>query len=129
MFGHDIELYKSNGTVESREHRKDTSAATYLLSTSAHPSHTFAGIVKSQLIRLRRICSNDEDFINSVDKLRIRCLDSGYNASMVGRILALAPSLHRKLSKDSLSTVETINSNIQFNVRLVILIFASRGGE
>ena len=83
------------------EHRKVTSASTYLLSTSAHPSHTFVGIVKSQLIRLRRICSNNEDFNVSVENLKSRCLDSGYSASMVNRIIALVPTLERKLVKDT----------------------------
>ena len=94
----DVELYKDNGCLNSREHRKETSACSYLLSTSAHPKHTFAGIVKSQLVRLRRICSNDSDFLNSVDELiKVRCVNSGYSSAMVDRILALAPSLQRNL--------------------------------
>ena len=117
----DIELYKSNGTLHSREHRKVTSASTYLLSTSAHPSHTFVGIVKSQLIRIRRICSNNEDFNVSVEKLKSRCLDSGYSASMVNRIIALAPTLERKLIKDTPSNIVENGPKLHLNVRLVVL--------
>ena len=115
----DIELYKCNGTLNSREHRKDTSASTYLLRSSAHPNHTFAGIVKSQLVRLRRICSNNVDFIMSVEKLKTRCLDSGYSLTMVDRILALAPTLERTLTASP--KIAEIPPNKQLTVKLVVL--------
>ena len=116
----DVELYKDNGCLSSREHRKETSACSYLLSTSAHPKHTFAGIVKSQLLRLRRICSNDLDYLDAVKELKVRCLNSGYNHAMVDRILALAPSLERNLEYTSSNIRENV-SNKHLNVRLVIL--------
>ena len=115
----DVELYKDNGCLSSREHRKETSACSYLLSTSAHPKHTFAGIVKSQLLRIRRICSNDLDYLDAVDKLKVRCLNSGYSHAMVDRILALAPSLKRNLEYTSRIGKSALNKHL--NVRLVIL--------
>ena len=112
----DVELYKNNGCLNSREHRKETSACSYLLNTSAHPKHTFAGIVKSQLVRLRRICSDDSDFLNSVDALKVRCVNSGYNTAMVDRILAMAPSLVRNL----VYTPPNVSKEL-LSVRLVVL--------
>ena len=91
-----------------------------MLYTSAHPKHTFAGIVKSQLVRLRRICSNDSDFLNSVDELKVRCVNSGYSIAMVNRILALAPSLQRNLMYTPSKLVDNV-SNELLNVRLVVL--------
>ena len=95
----DVEVYKKSGTVHSREHRKDTSASSYLNIKSAHPRHTFSGIVKSQLLRVRRLCSLDEDFENSVVELKKRCMNSGYSAEIVSSILNIAPTLIRTLSK------------------------------
>ena len=116
----DIELYVSNGVLISREHRKETSCCSYLLSSSAHPKHTFAGIVKSQLVRLRRICSDDNDFMSSVEQLKIRCLNSGYSITMVERITAIAPSLNRTLDNSPLKIVANAPNN-PLSVKLVIL--------
>ena len=58
----DIDIFKCEGTIHTKEHRKSTSVNNYLLATSAHPRHTFPGIIKSQLYRLRRLCSRDVDF-------------------------------------------------------------------
>ena len=40
---------------------KKTDTHALLHKTSYHPKHTFKGIVKSQIIRFRRICSLEED--------------------------------------------------------------------
>ena len=79
----DMDIFKADGTIHSKEHRKETSVNSYLPINSAHPRHTFSGIVKSQLFRLRRLCSRDIDFKNSVEDLKIRCLRSGYKKEMV----------------------------------------------
>ena len=101
----DVEVFKSNGTLHTKEHRKVTSANSYLRIGSAHPKHTFPGIVKSQLNRLRRLCSKQSDFEEAVNSLESRCLNSGYDPKMVTDILNQAPNLTRSLvispSKDS----------------------------
>ena len=61
----DVEIYKAEDTIHSREHRKETSSSSYLSIKSAHPRHTFPGIIKSQLIRIRRLCSSDVDYKHS----------------------------------------------------------------
>ena len=113
----DVEVYKKNGTLHSREHRKDTSASSYLNIKSAHPRHTFSGIVKSQLTRLRRLCSLDEDFQNSVVELKKRCINSGYSLEMVSNILNTAPTLIRTLSKKKIEPPEKDT----LDIRLVVL--------
>ena len=105
----DVVIYKKSGTIHSREHRKDTSASSYLNIKSAHPRHTFPGIVKSQLLRLRRLCSLDKDFKNSVLELKKRCLNSGYSAEMVSNILNTAPTLIRTLSKKKIDPPKKIH--------------------
>ena len=62
----DVDLFKSEGTIHTKEHCKVTSSNLYLRFESAHPQHTFPGIAKSQLYRIRRLCSRDADFEDAV---------------------------------------------------------------
>ena len=51
----DVELFKSEGTIHMEEHRKVTSSNNYFHFESAHPLHTFPGIIKSQLYRIQTV--------------------------------------------------------------------------
>ena len=95
----DMGIFKADETIHSKEHRKETSVNSYIPIDSAHPRHCFSGIVKSQLYRLRKLCSRDTDFRNSVEDLKIRCLRSGYKKDMVQSILNQSDSLARTLTK------------------------------
>ena len=113
----DMELFKDSGTIHSREHRKDTSANCYIPLRSAHPRHSFPGIIKSQLFRLRRICSKDIDFVIAVERLRNRCLNSGYHKEVIDTILNPATSMERILTnKPERPLADDMNA-----VRLVVL--------
>ena len=79
----DIEIYKFQNQLHTREYRKETSSLSYFKFGSAHPSFGYKGIIKSQLIRLRRISSRDYYFNIAVDKLRTRCMNSGYHIDEV----------------------------------------------
>ena len=94
----DMDIFKTEGSIHSREHRKGTSVNSYLPINSTHPRHTFSGIVKSQLLRVKRLCSRDLDFTNSIKDLKTRCLKSGYKKDMV-QGLSQSDSLKRTLSK------------------------------
>ena len=94
----DMDIFKVDGTIHSREHRKETSVNSYVSVKSAHPRHTFAGIVKSQLFRIRRLCSRDADFKEAVDNLKMRCISSGYDITMINEILGQSSLLERTLS-------------------------------
>ena len=91
----DMEVFKHDEAIHTREHRKETANNSYLSFKSAHPRHTYPSIVKSQMYRLRKICSLDTDFNNAIDMLRKRCISSGYKASMVEDILNQSQSLDR----------------------------------
>ena len=95
----DIDVFKSEGTVHTKEHRKQTSANSYLHGSSAHPRYTFPGIIKSQLYRLRRLCSRDIDFKEAVNNLKLRCINSGYKLEVITEILSQADNLVRCLVK------------------------------
>ena len=44
----DMEIFKSNGTLHTREHRKDTASSSYLNIKSAHARHTFANVLTQE---------------------------------------------------------------------------------
>ena len=94
----DIEIFIDNEQFHTREHRKETASDCYVKFGSAHPKHCFKGIVKSQMLRLRRLCSKDTDFMQAIARLRQRCMNSGYDMTMVDNILAQANILDRVLT-------------------------------
>ena len=79
----DIDMYKQNNNLHTKEHRKETSATSYLNYISAHPRYTFKGIMKSQLHRIRRLCSNETDYKEAAELLRQRCTASNYKIDVI----------------------------------------------
>lgn len=66
---------------------------------------------KKSNVRLRRLCSRDSDFRDAIDKLRQRCLNSGYDGVMVNSILSQANTLVRSLTpnpRDSSTDTHTV---------------------
>ena len=113
----DVELFKVDGNVHTREHRKETASKKFVSGTSAHPKYTFPGIVRSQMIRLRRLCSRENDFQNAIAQLKQRCIDSGYCPEMVCGILDNCENLNRILVKPAPVT----DKNDPLRIRLVSL--------
>ena len=91
----DIEAYIRMNRIHTRESRKETAANLYLRSGSAHPHFTFKGIVRSQMQRLRRLCSKDDDYMIAIGQLKVRCYNSGYDSTMVDNVLQEAQLLTR----------------------------------
>ena len=113
----DVDLFKSDGTIHTKEHRKETSSNSYLHFDSAHPRHTFSGIIKSQLYRVRKLCSRELDYEEAVTKLNDRCINSGYKASLVDSILGESKNIQRTLEYTSRES----ESDNKEELRLVIL--------
>ena len=113
----DVEVYIEDGMFHTKEHRKETASHSYIKFGSAHPTHSFKGIIKSQMYRLRRLCSKESDFISATNDLRNRCINSGYDEKLVDGILGQASTLERSLvSKNQIMN----NSDIKI-IRWVIL--------
>lgn len=62
---------------------KATDTHALLHKSSFHSRHTFRGLVKSQLIRFRRICSGDGDFWDAVRILYRALMKRGYSRSFL----------------------------------------------
>ncbi|XP_070174345.1 uncharacterized protein [Littorina saxatilis] len=58
----DLNISLSDSILSTSVHYKDTDAHTYLTFHSSHPSSTIRSIPFSQFLRLRRICSDTDDF-------------------------------------------------------------------
>lgn len=66
---------------------KETDTHALLFKTSFHPKHTFAGLVKSQLLRFHRICTRAEDFKLATKVLFSVLTTRGYCRSFLRKVL------------------------------------------
>lgn len=62
---------------------KPTDTHALLFKTSFHPKHTFAGLIKSQLLRFHRICSQQADFREATRTLFSALTTRGYCRSFL----------------------------------------------
>lgn len=62
---------------------KNTDTHALLQKNSFHPRHTFKGIIKSQLIRFKRICTRSRDFWEAVGTLFRALRKRGYSRSFL----------------------------------------------
>ena len=86
----DTTIYKSNDFIHSNKldikvFFKPTDTHALLYKTSFHPKHTYAGVIKSQLIRFRRICTKEEDFVEATKILFKALRKRGYSRTFLRR--------------------------------------------
>ena len=62
---------------------KQTDTHALLHRTSFHPQHTFRGIVKSQILRFKKICTRQETFMEAVHILFKALYERGYTRSFL----------------------------------------------
>ena len=120
----DIDIFIENNDIHTKEHRKETSATSYLKSHSAHPRHSFKGIIKSQLYRIRRLCSRDSDYKVACSLLKERCIASGYKHSLIDEVFNQSLSLPRNLQDRNV--IDDDNTHI---IRLVALAGTQYEGD
>ena len=75
-------------------HYKPTDSHSYLLYTSSHPRHCLSSIPFSQFLRLRRLCSDDDDFKQQCEIMRTFFINRNYPANIVTRALTKASGYH-----------------------------------
>jgi len=84
----DVTVFKGprfleSGILDTKVYFKPTDTHELLHKSSYHPRHTFKGVLKSQIIRFRKICNNDSDFEKACDLLFSNLIRRGYNRSFV----------------------------------------------
>lgn len=88
----DVVSYKGptfleTGSLDFRVYFKETDTHSLLHKRSFHPKHTFKGIIKSQLLRFKRICTQPSSFYSAVQTLFSALKHRGYSRSFLRRIL------------------------------------------
>ena len=71
----------------SELYSKPTASFQYLHRTSYHPPHTFRSIVKSQFIRIRRICSDIDDYWFHADRFSSFFRSRGFKLISINKII------------------------------------------
>ena len=85
-----------NGTIVSTIHYKPTDSHAYLRYDSNHPIACTNSIPYSQMLRLRRICSNSDDFHNQVDNMCTFFHARGYPEPVVRSAKERVLNVHRE---------------------------------
>lgn len=84
----DITIYKgpnfvNTGLLDTKVFFKPTDEHLLLHKESFHPPHTFRGIIKSQILRFYRICSEDSTFQMAFNTLSTALGSRGYNRRFI----------------------------------------------
>ena len=86
----DVSVYKgnqfeTNQKLDLKVYFKDTDTHALLHKSSFHPTHCFSGIVKSQLLRFKRICTQEGDFQTACKILFKALRGRGYTRTFLRR--------------------------------------------
>lgn len=90
---------------------KTTDTHALLHKKSFHPQHTFRGIVKSQLLRFKRICTRDEDFREAVGILFKALRGRGYSRPFLKRCFNSFEDRKTSVRGDLIPLVTTYSSS------------------
>ena len=93
-----IAKVKENGTLATTVFYKPTDSHSYVPYSSHHPKACLDSIPYSQFLRLRRICSEDDDFKEQCSKMAGFFLAREYPRSVVERALVKASRVSRASS-------------------------------
>ena len=86
---------KTDGTILTDLYCKPTDSHNYLLFSSEHPRHLLKGIPYSQFLRVKRICSEPEDYVKNAYILAGHFIRRGYPIALVTTALEKAEKLKR----------------------------------
>ena len=81
----DTKVKFNNGKLVTELYAKPSASFQYLHRTSYHPPHTFRAITKSQFIRIRRICTTQEDYWAHATKFISFFKSRGFNESTLNK--------------------------------------------
>ena len=92
----DLMIFKdATGNLATKVYTKPTDCQAYLHKTSAHPNHVKTSIPYGQALRLRRICSNLDDFDLASTKLQTRLENRGYETEEITQQISEARTRNR----------------------------------
>ena len=103
---------KEGGEVKTELYIKPTDRTRYLHKDSDHPRHVKEGIAKGQARRLRRICSEEEDYWKFAEMTKKKMISRGYGEQQVSRQMREAFKMDRE---DALKRVERRKDDNRIN--------------
>ncbi len=110
---------------------KPTDSHSYLLYSSSHPNHTKRSIPFSQFLRLRRLCSEDEDCHTKSLKMRDFFVQCGYLTSLLDTAFSKASQIPQSETLTNPMTNVTENNQIPlvltFFIPLILKLETSLG--
>ena len=89
------ERHRQTGKLDIKPYFKHTNKFQYLHYSSGHPRKTFPGLIKGELTRLLRACSDETTYVNTVEKMTRIFRDRGYPANLISRVADSVPFSHR----------------------------------
>lgn len=104
------ELFRTAQSLDIKVFFKETDTHSLLFKTSFHPTHTYKGLIKSQLIRFQRICTQDSDFMGAVNTLFAALKNRGYCRSFLRRCLRTFRNRKPASEKDFIPLITTFSS-------------------
>lgn len=116
--------FQKNHILDIKVFFKPTDTHALLFKSSFHPKHTFAGLIKSQLLRFHRICTQEADFKEATKTLFSALANRGYCRSflrkcfksfLVTKPIDVSPLLPfvTTFSPSSIKLVKVIKDNFQ----------------
>ena len=91
----DVEITLSDQILHSNVYSKPTDAHLYLNAYSCHPAKTIKNIPEGQFIRIRRICSNYNDFMRNANLLISQFCKQGYSIKKLQETLNDVKNMNR----------------------------------
>ncbi len=91
--------YTETGQLQTKVFFKTTDTHQLLHKASYHPKHTFSGIIKSQIMRFYRICSQESDFNEACTTLFQALRKRGYTIRFLRNIKSQTVCSLQKISE------------------------------
>lgn len=114
-------------TLDIKVYFKTTDTHSLLFKSSYHPRHTYKGLVKSQLIRFHRICTQRADFFEAVRTLFRALRKRGYSRSFLRHCLKTFHIQRPSINKEWIPLITTfsprsrlLNCKFKNNYRMIM---------
>ena len=116
----DTQVIIENGGIRTDLYSKPTDAHLYLRSNSCHPTSCKKGLVKAEMLRVRRICSLDTDYRKQSEVMRSHFLKWGFENDSINRAIKEVAEIPRESlleyrTKEKTSRIPLV---LQFHPRL-----------
>lgn len=92
----DVSISIKDNKLNTTVYNKPTDAHLYLNPQSCHPNHVIKNIPKGQFIRIKRICSSNEEFVKHSNILRQHFINRGFSIKTVSNALNQVNKIDRK---------------------------------